>query len=192
MLTAVSMLLLLAIPVCAQGHVPSVSGEVARGQEFRKDIGSGLTFVLRPTDTGWIMGIVPKTRCAEGEDWASVVNAPYRNYNALYLDTSYGVSAKEAVGINPREFSFVTKCADYKQESQRLEIVLWPYNHSQQEVDGALAKLGTSALGKARFTILSAKVSPADQAIEGKNYGGIVFLKFRLDVLSIRQGRSRP
>jgi hypothetical protein len=193
MLVRVSALLLLAVSAYAQGYVPRFSGEVSRGQEFRKEIGSGLEFVLRPMDTGWTIGIVPKTRCVDGEDWASVVNAPYRNYNALHLDASYGVSAKEAVGINPREFLYVTNCEDYRQEAHRLEIVLWPYNHSQQEADEALAKLGTSALGKARLTISSAKVSPADRAIEGKNYGRIDWLKFRLDVASPPpERRHRP
>ena len=183
---------LLAIPACAQNYVTRFTAEVSRGQEFRRDIGAGLEFVLKPTESGWMISIVPKAQCVEHEDWAAVVNAPYRNYNALHLDASYGTTVQEAVGINPREFVFVTTCDDYRQEARRLDIALWPYNHTQQEVDDAMARLATSPLGKARLTILSSKVSPADQAIEGKNYGKIDSLKFRLDVAPPARQRSRP
>ena len=152
-----------------------------------------MLFLLKPTDTGWMIGIVPKAQCVQDEDWASVVNAPYRGYNSLYLDTGYGVTAKEAVDINPREFSFVVTCEDYKRERHWLEIVLWPYNYPRQEEDEALAKLGTSPLGKARLTIVKSKVSRAEQDIEGKNYGRIDWLKFTLDIISpLHEGRKIP
>lgn len=75
MLVRVLVALLLAIPVCGQNYVTRFTGEVSRGQEFRRDIGSGLEFVLRPTETGWTIGITPKVKCAENDDWAAVVNA---------------------------------------------------------------------------------------------------------------------
>jgi hypothetical protein len=127
----------------------------------------------------------------EHEDWAYVVNVPYRSYSSLYLGTEYGVTAKKAVEFNPREFSFVTTCEDYKRESHRLNIVLWPYIYSQKEADDALAKLGTSPLGKARLTILKSKVSPAEPGIEGKDYDRIDWLTFRLDITPpVRRGRK--
>ena len=142
-----------------------------------------MLFRLRPTDTGWMIRIVPTAPCGADGDWASVVNAPYRNYNSLYVDASYGITAKEAVeNMNPREFSFVVTCEDYQIERHRLEIVMWPYTYSTEEADAALAKLGTSPLGKAKFTILNSKVSPAERDIGGKNYGQIDWLKFRLDI----------
>jgi hypothetical protein len=174
--------LLLGIPALAQNYVTRFSGEVSRGQEFRKEISAGLELVLTPTESGWTIGIGPKVKCTEHDDWAAVVNAPYRNYNALRLDSSYGVTAQEAVGINPREFVYVTNCDDYQQEAKRLEVVMWPYNHTQAETDDAMAELATLASGKARLTILASKVSPAEQEIAGKNYGRIDYLRFRLDV----------
>jgi hypothetical protein len=133
-------------------------------------------------ETGWMIRIVPEVPCGEKGDFASVVNAPYRYYNSLFLNTDYGVSAKEAMEMNPREFSFVVTCEDYKIESHRLEIVLWSYSYTQQERDEALAKLGTSPLGKGKLTILDSKISPAEREIGGKNYGQIDWLKFRLDI----------
>jgi hypothetical protein len=189
--TEISILLLFATFGSAQTYVAQLSGEVSSGEEFRRDIGAGLVFVLKPTDTGWDIGIVPKARCAEKEEeWAWVVNPPYRGYNSLYLDASYGTTASEAVAISPREFSFVVACEDYKLEARRVDIVLWPYNYTQKEADEALAKLGTSALRKAKLIILSSKVSPAEHDIQGKNYGKIDWLKFRLDVTS-RPSRGR-
>jgi len=95
--------------------------------------------------------------------------------------------------MGPREFSFVTTCEDYQRESHRLGIVLWPYNYSRQEADDALAKLGTSPLGKAKLTILESKVSRAGQDIEGKNYGKIDWLRFRLDITSpVHRGPQSP
>jgi len=184
MYSAAKVLLFLSISGTAQDYVPHLVGEVSRGQEYRKEIGSGLLFLLKPTESGWMISVVPKSPCTENGDWASVVNAPYRNYNSLHLDTGYGVTAKEAVGISPREFSFVVTCDDYKRESRRLDIVLWPYRYSQREQDDALAKLGSSPLGKGSLTILNSKTSPADQNIEGKNYGKIDALRFRLDITS--------
>ena len=177
-----SALFLFAISGFAQDYVPHLGGEVFRGQEYRKEIGSGLVFLLKPTDTGWMIGIVPKSACGDNGDWATVVNAPYRNYNALFVDASYGVTAAEAVGFGPRKFSFVMTCDDFKRERHRLEIVLWPNSYSQREADEALAKLGSSPLGRATFSILDSKISRAENNIEGKNYGKIDWLRFRLDI----------
>lgn len=69
----------------AQTFVPHLTGEVSRGQEYRKEIGSGLLFLLKPTDSGWMIDIVPKVPCSEEADFARVVNAPYRNYNSLFV-----------------------------------------------------------------------------------------------------------
>lgn len=127
--------------------------------------------------------IVPKAPCMNArDDWAAVVNSPFRNYNALYVDASYGITAKEAVGaMNPRNFSFVVTCGDFKVEGHRLEVALWPYSYSKGEAEAALAKLGTSQLGKAQFTILHSKVSEAAEDVEGKNYGKIDWMRFDVD-----------
>ena len=137
-------------------------GEVSNGEAYQREIGAGVVLRLRPTNTGWTIGIVPKVQCEEYEDWASVVNPPYRGYNDLILDAAYNVKAKQAVALSPRKFSFVLTCEDYKRESGQLAIVLWPYRYSQQAVDNALAKLGTSPQGKATLTIVQSQVSASN------------------------------
>jgi hypothetical protein len=175
-------LLFLACPGLAQSYVSHIEGQVSRRKVYSTNIGSGLTFTLEPTGTGWMIRLAPKAGCDALGDWATVVNPPYRGYNALFVDTGYSVTASEAVKMTQREFKFVQNCDDYKRESKRLEIVLWPYNHPKAVVDDATAKLGTSRLAEARFTIVDSKVSPAEKDIEGKNYGQIDWLKFKLDI----------
>lgn len=104
MVVSLLLLLLFASETLAQQYVPHISGEVFNGQAYQKEIGSDLLFLLKPAITGWMISIVPKTQCMKNEDWASVVNAPYRNYNSLYLDTAYGITAEEAVEWGPRNF----------------------------------------------------------------------------------------
>jgi hypothetical protein len=94
---AIAALLLFAPGGWAQDFVPHLTGEVSRGQEYRKEIGAGLVFLLRPSQEGWTIEILPMAPCDKPGDWASVVNAPYRNYNALHVDASYGITAQQAV-----------------------------------------------------------------------------------------------
>jgi hypothetical protein len=58
---------------------------------------------------------------------------------------SYGWAAEEEVSLSPREFRFVTTCADCPTDSNRLNIVLWPYTASPGKAEEALAKLGFAA-----------------------------------------------
>jgi hypothetical protein len=44
----------------AQDYVPHLSGEVTRGQDYRREIGSGVLFLLTATGSGWKIGIIPK------------------------------------------------------------------------------------------------------------------------------------
>jgi hypothetical protein len=178
------LLLLLAVALAAPAAERPVrfAGTVSHAKEFRKEIAPGLSFVLNPTDTGWMIAIVPAAACADANEWAWVANPPYRNYNALFVDTGYGITAWEAAAWGPREFHFVTTCADYRRESQWVRTLLWPYSYSEKEVNEAQAKLGSSPLARGRFTIRGSKVSPAAEAIEGKNYGQIDWLRFDVEI----------
>ncbi len=176
------LILIAALPAMAAEKPIHIAGTLSRGEMFRKTIAPKLDFVLNPTDTGWMIAIVPAAACADSGDWATVVNPPYRGYNALFVDTAYGITAWEAATWAPREFRFVTTCDDYRREIERLRIVLWPYTHSEKEVSQAQELLGTSPTGQGRFTILDSKVSRAAEEVEGKNYGQIDRLKFDVEI----------
>lgn len=100
---------------------------------------------------------------------------------ALYIDTSYGWSAEDEVADSPRDFRFVTNCASYRTESERLNIVLWPYTATQRKYDEALAKLGSSPLGKGRLWIAGSRISHSGDTPNEK-LGKIDWMKFTVEI----------
>ena len=164
-------------PTCSRGAI-CFSGAVSEGEEFRKTLNTELEFVLA---RGWSIAIVPKRPKGDCEELASVVNPPYRAHRDLYIDASYGWTAEEETSASPREFLFVTNCTDYRTESERLNIVLWPYTASPQKVDEALAKLGTSLLGKGRLWITDSRISHAGASPDEKR-GKIEWMKFSVEI----------
>ncbi len=165
-------------------------GEVSRGQTFRKDISHGLEFVLNPSTldpgkiTGWTIEVTPTARPSHSDctDYVWVVNPPYRSYNTRFLDTSYGITAQEALRTSPRDFKFVLNCADYETERNRVDIVLWPYNYPKAVVDKALAELGTSPLGNGNLWIQDYRISPGEKAEDGSEPDIIEWIKFKVEI----------
>ncbi len=164
-------------PACQPGAI-CFAGKATGGEEFRRALNADLEFVLEP---GWTIAIVPKRPEGDCRELAPVVNAPYRAHRALDIDTSYGWTAEEEVADSPREFSFVTNCVDYRTESGRLNIVLWPYTATQREYDEALAQLGSSPLGKGRLWITDSKISHAGDTPDNR-LGKIEWMKFSVEI----------
>ena len=164
-------------PACAAGAI-CFSGEVLNGKEYRHTINSSLDFVLEP---GWTIAVVPKHSEGDCQEFASVVNAPYRAHRDLFLDASYGWTAEDEVNASPRNFYFVTNCADYRAESERLNIILWGYTHTEQEGKEALAKLGSSPLGIGRLWITASKITHAGDS-SGQNTGRIEWMHFAVEI----------
>lgn len=179
-----SPVVLLAFAAFAQSpsRVTRFSGEVKRGEAFTHDIGQGLEFALRPASedpSGWTITVSAKgPRPAGCDDLVWVATPPFRSFNQRYLDLSYGTSPRQAVAMTPREFSFVLNCADYAVEEKRVTLVLWPYAATEAEVQDALAKLGTSPLGKGTFFIRDSRIIDP----EGKNPGSIDWLRFDVEL----------
>ena len=164
-------------PVCSPGAI-CFSGEVSEGEEFRKALNNKLEFVLQ---RGWTIAVVPKTPEDNCQEFASVVNAPYRAHRDLYIDMSYGWTAEQETSASPRQFDFVTNCADYRTESERLEIVLWGNNVTQGKYDEAMAKLGTSPLGTGRLWITGSKITHSGDTPNNK-LGKITWMKFSVKI----------
>jgi hypothetical protein len=165
-------------PACSTGTI-CFSGQVAAGEEFRKSINSELEFVLVQ---GWTIAVVPVRPEGDCQEFASVVNAPYRAHRALYINATYGWTAEEEVATSPREFRFVTNCADFRTESERLGIVLWPYTATPGNYDEALARLGTSPLGTGRLWIIDSKTTHAGDTADNK-VGRIEWMKFTVEII---------
>lgn len=164
-------------PTCAEGAI-CFSGEVFNGKEYRHPINSSLSFVL---ESGWTIAIVPRQAEVGCKEFASVVNAPYRAHRQLYIDESYGWTAQDEMDASPREFYFVTNCADYRTESQRLEIVLWGDGHTDKEIKDAQEELGTSPLGQGRLWITKYKMSQARPGSKGDT-GDVEWMQFAVEI----------
>jgi hypothetical protein len=165
-------------PACSAAAI-CFSGEVLEGEEFRKALTPDLDFVLKP---GWTIAITPKKTEGHCNELASVVNAPYRTHRDLDIDMGYGWTAEQEVYHSPREFRFVTNCAEYRIEMDRLQIVLWHSSTTQQKVEEAQAKLGSSALGKGRLWIIDSRISHADDTDDNK-LGKIQWMRFIVEIL---------
>ena len=98
-----------------------------------------------------------------------------------YLEPSHGVTAAESVK-ETYEVWFVRTCEDFRREDARLKIVLWPYSYSAVEADKARAELGSSSMGKLKLTILRSEVSPSGHFVEGRDFGKIDWISFRVEV----------
>ena len=166
-----------AAPACSQGAI-CFSGRVAQGEEFRRTLNTELEFVL---ERGWTIAIVPKRPEGDCREFASVVNPPYSAHRPIYIDTGYGWTAEDETSDSPREFQFVTNCTDYRIESERLNIVLWPYTATPQEDKEALAKLGTSLLGNGRLWITDSRISHSDDTADEK-LGKIEWMRFSVEI----------
>jgi hypothetical protein len=109
--------------------------------------------------SGWKFEIEPSS-IREGE-WKSFVyplTPPYRSYHPTDVNTEYGVSAQEAVGMTPRKFCFLAFPADAKKAKEALDRVLWP--KTQEDQESGLNALGSLPRGRGEFIILDSRVAP--------------------------------
>jgi hypothetical protein len=98
----------------AQAHTPTTcqlitfKGHVMAGEEFSRPVGSGLVFVLSPTETGWGMEIDgPDSTASIGTtDYLGIATPPYHPDRIAFIDASYGQTVQQAVKFSPREFHF--------------------------------------------------------------------------------------
>jgi hypothetical protein len=184
-------------PAEAKEEIVRFQSEVSSGHEFRAPIGHGLVLALKGGAGGWTIVVSPqKTTDPACEDFAWVVNPPFRSYNALDLDASYGITAREAVEISPRKFHFVLSCAGLKRESTFVERLIMSspagMQPTEKQVAEAEAKRGTSPQGHGSLWILDYKISAAPEDIEGKNYGQIDWIRFRVEIRFPNNADSLP
>jgi len=178
----------LVLAAQAQEKPLRFAGEVKAGQEFRKTIGHGLLFVLKADDDGWEIEVQPETPRGEScRNYSTVIATPLRGYTANDLNTSYGVSADDAVQRSPRVVAFVTDGTACKRESERLTRLSWPKSYPEAEVRAAQDQFGSSAGGKATLRILQSKVSTSGDLNSGKDLGKIDWIKFEVEIVFLNR-----
>lgn len=164
-------------PAC---DVEVVRGRVSGGEPFEALLPGALLFRLDPDTTprnppGWTLRVSP--RAARDHDYSMVATPPYRFWNPRYLDTSYGVSATEALARTPREFSFVASEGDYGAAKQALDVLLWSGTRPKEEVDGAADELSSLAMYSGTFWVEDGATTPPDSIHQG---GTIAWVSFRV------------
>jgi hypothetical protein len=172
------------ITAANSAHTIHVEGELNAGEAFEKAIGRDLVFRLSPSRepriSGWTIEIHPNGQTpGEYTEFAYVVTPPYRSSNARYLDTAYGISAKEAVAWTPRTFYFVLDRNEYKSAGDALDKTLWPGNYSDAEVDAAGKVLDELPKGEGELRIVNSRIS---EGKGDKESGKIEWLKFAVDL----------
>jgi len=167
-----------------------LNGEVSAGQAFERKIGGNLLFRLNPKTalSGWTIEVISEhTGDPAHSEYVWVVNPPYRSFNTSFLDTSYGIKAKDAVAYPPREFNFVLTEDQFKRAADLVEILIMsrplsdkrPQEEIDKEWNMAREALARLPVAKGRLTIADSRV--ADSA--GKSdLGSIDWLKFEVEL----------
>jgi hypothetical protein len=154
------------------------SGEVLKGRSFEKTIRANLFFRLVPQELGWTILIGSKADAAN--NFCGVVTPPYRGINALQIEgwhfrNSANTGPNEAGPKNVnapqelREFYFVLSEADYRNAMDALQIMLWPYSYSKQQIDRAERAHSKLRKGNGIMTIRDLKLKHARTRQAGRH-----------------------
>lgn len=154
----------LSRPQKAQCSIRRFRGKILRGENFKRPVASGLTFGLRaskdPAIDGWTIEICSESLSEPDNELSWVATPPYRSWNPRYIETSYGWTAKEAVEVSEREFGFVSS-ADYKKTADAVRILLWPADHTKEEIRQAERLRKQMRVGTGKLRILTAQLGAA-------------------------------
>ena len=143
------------------------SGDVLKGRSFERQIGANLFFRLVPEELGWSISVGSK---AVRENFCSVVTPPYRGMNALVIEgwhfrnsDNSGPNEPGLKNVNApqelREFYFVLNEADYRRAFDALQILLWPYSYSKQQIDAAEGAHAKVRKGRGKLMIRDLKLN---------------------------------
>jgi hypothetical protein len=131
----------------------------------------------RQNPPGWTIRVHPAD--SPDSDYSMVVTPPYRFWNPRYLDTGYGVSAREALERTPRDFAFVASSADYDAARGALDVLLWSGAYTQEEIASANRTMDALKTYPAELSIEDGDVTPPD-AIHPS--GTIDWIRFRVEL----------
>jgi len=151
--------LVLAPHARAQNTSPVIiEGSATRGVPFARRFDAGFSFRLKEQHGVWVIEITHAA--SRDKDLIYPVNPPYRFSNHQRIGPGYGESARDSANITPREFVFLARPGDVRRAWEDLERVLWPYNHSEAEVQRATDELAHFSTGTLRLEILAAEFAP--------------------------------
>jgi len=177
----------IAAPQAVRQSFPSskpdviLSGTLAAGKSFERDIGHGLLFRLVPSPSsfgkGWDIEIRPKGDPAGGfDEYASFATPPYHLYKPTYLNASYGVTAQQAVAMSPRKFQFVETPQDSQSASVVVNTVVYTIDWPAHK-DSIVAMAAKIPVGVGELRILDSRITPGKN---NEDLGSIDWIKFQV------------
>jgi hypothetical protein len=142
----------------------TIEGEVKAGGAFTRPIGNGLSLLLEPLPSGWILRIVPASGPRGDHDYAELATPPYHSVSPLLVSTDFAFRAQDAVGWNPRRFHFATNAESYG----RLRAAYRPYEDARAKPTPAeernlAAQLGGTSEGVLEIVDARLIAGTADQ-----------------------------
>ena len=172
----------------AQPRTVTFTGDVVKGRSFEQRIGANLFFRLVPQELGWTIFVGSKADAAN--NFCGIVTPPYRGVNALQIEgwhfRNSDNSGPNEIGpknVNApqelREFYFVLSEADYRTARDAVQILLWPYSYSKQQIDGAERAHANLPKGSGTLTIRDLELNTLDR---GKQ-AGIDRVKFNVSLV---------
>jgi hypothetical protein len=157
-----------------------ISGELASGKTFERDIGHGLIFRLAPSPAtfgkGWDIEIVPKDPKGGYGEYCAIATPPYHLYKPTYLNTSYGVTARQAVAMSPRNFQFVESPEDSQAASVAVNSVVYSVDWTSRR-DSLAAEAAKISLGTGELKVVSSRITPGKN---NEDLGSIDWIKFEV------------
>jgi hypothetical protein len=147
-------------------HEISLDGSLRAGEQFSREIGSGLELRLVPVQfsdpstptplDGWRVQVVPTEPAGsarEEEDRIYPVNLPLRFNPWREIGSSYGIRAEEKLQ-RPILYAFVPDEGSFRRIRDLASDALWPYSARDpvHATEAYLSVLNTLALGTIRFT----------------------------------------
>lgn len=192
-------------PLPATACVSAVrEGEVVAGTKFAEPIGGGLSILLDPIASGWVVRVEPVSGSLPAHDFAELATPPYKSVNPLLITTDFNFRAQDVVGWNPRQFQFFAR-ATQADAAQRAYDFYFAHLNDAAAMERLAEMPQTAAAGT--LTILNARLVPgtANQAPaaamvaahfqttqhtlvqspdgKGSPQGRVMWMKFRITLL---------
>jgi hypothetical protein len=164
------------------------SGAVLKGQSFERRIGANLFFRLIPLELGWTISV--GSGSGPGNNFCGVVTPPYRGVNQIYVEGWHFRNADNSGPNEPgpknvnapqevRDFNFVLNDADNRKAFDALQILLWPYSYSKQQIHEADDTHAKLPKGNGTLTIRDLQLN----RLEPGKQAGIERMTFDVELL---------
>jgi len=163
-----------------------LTGVATKGQSFEKAIRANLFFRLIPQELGWQIFIGAKDA---DNNFCAVVTPPYRGINAIHIEgwhfrnsDNSGPNEPGPKNVNApqelREFHFVVNETDYRSAFEALQVLLWPYRYSKQQIDAAESAHAKLRKGRGKLIIRDLKLDTLN-----RRQAGIARIAFDVELI---------